>query len=173
MNVFTSMKKLVATCVMLVASMSMMAEEATLSFADKAQRTTYSTSQQVWEQNGIVFTNDKASSTSNVGDYANPVRLYKSSSLTITMKEGYEMTKIVFVGAGDSKYKTAIKASLEKAGYVCTNSGNDYTVTLDPAVTSINIPEFTAQARLASLTVTYNAEGGDNGNEGGEEGGEE
>ena len=55
----------------------------TLSFANKAQRTTFTTSQQVWEQNGIVFTNDKGSSTSNVADYANPARIYASSKITV------------------------------------------------------------------------------------------
>ena len=43
--------------------------DATLSFADKAQRTSFSITQQVWEQNGITFTNDKASSTSNVAEF--------------------------------------------------------------------------------------------------------
>lgn len=45
------------------------AKTATLSFADKAQRTSFSTAQQVWEQNGITFTNNKASSTTNVADF--------------------------------------------------------------------------------------------------------
>ena len=49
-------------------------ETATLSFADKSYRTSFSTTQQVWEQNGITLTNNKSSSTNNVADYANPVR---------------------------------------------------------------------------------------------------
>ena len=128
---------------------------ATLSFANKAQRTTYTTSKQVWEQNGIIFTNDKASSTNNVGDYANPVRLYQGSSATITMEDGYEITQIVFVGSGDSKYKTAIETSLKNDGYAPTKSGDSYTVTLPSATTKFKITKFAAQARLASLTVTY------------------
>ena len=42
---------------------------AVIDFTDIANRTAYSTEQQVWEQNGIVVTNDKGASTSNVGDY--------------------------------------------------------------------------------------------------------
>ena len=67
---------------------------ATLTFdADKANRTEFSNDKQVWAQNGITFTNNKASSTTNIADYGNPVRLYKSSQITI---EYAGMTKIVF-----------------------------------------------------------------------------
>ena len=58
-------------------------EKITLSFADRAQRTVFTTEQQVWVQNGITVTNDKAASTSNVADYAAPARFYKSSKVTL------------------------------------------------------------------------------------------
>ena len=41
---------------------------ATLSFASVANRTSQTTAQQVWEQNGIKLINNKGSSTSNVAD---------------------------------------------------------------------------------------------------------
>ena len=66
---------------------------AVIDFTDKANRTHYSTEQQIWEQNGITITNDKGASTSNVADYFNPARFYKSSTVTI---EYPGMTKIVF-----------------------------------------------------------------------------
>ena len=94
MKVFTSMKKWVATCVMLAASMSMMAEEAKLSFADKAQRTVFDSSKQVWEQNGIVLTNNKGGSTNAVADYANPARFYKNSEIIV--EYGSPIRKIDF-----------------------------------------------------------------------------
>ena len=60
-------------------------ETATISFADKAQRTTFTTSQQVWQQNGITVTNNKAASTNNVADYAKPARFYAGSNLIVEM----------------------------------------------------------------------------------------
>ena len=70
------MKKiLLSIFAVMLAVFSVQAEEATLSFADKAQRTSFSTTQQVWAQDGITFTNNKASSTNSVADYAKPVRL--------------------------------------------------------------------------------------------------
>ncbi len=54
-----------------------------LAFEDIANRTAYSTTEQVWVQNGITFTNSKGESTTNVGDYSNPVRLYKNSTVTV------------------------------------------------------------------------------------------
>ena len=56
--------------------------EATITFDNKTKRTEYSTTKQVWEENGIKVTNNKASSSSNVADYAKPARFY-ASSLTL------------------------------------------------------------------------------------------
>ena len=76
------MKKfLLSIFAVMLAVFSVQAEEVTLSFADKAQRTSYSTTQQVWAQNGITLTNNKSKSTSNVADYANPARFYKNSEI--------------------------------------------------------------------------------------------
>ena len=123
---------------------------ATLSFANKAQRTSYSTSQQVWEQNGITLTNDKSSSTTNVGDYANPARFYASSQITIAYANG-TMTKIEFV-CDSGSYATALKNSIGTTATVSV-SGSNVTVTLDN-VDSFTIAKLTAQVRMKSLTVT-------------------
>jgi hypothetical protein len=56
---------------------------ATLSFANRAQRTSFSSTKQVWQQDGITFTNNKASSSNAVADYANPVRLYANSEIIV------------------------------------------------------------------------------------------
>ena len=84
------MRKLVAAllavlmlCSIIPFSVAADGSSATIDFTNKANRTAYSSSQQVWEQNGIIVTNDKGASTSNVGDYANPGRFYKSSTVTI------------------------------------------------------------------------------------------
>ena len=65
-----------------------------LSFADLANRTSQTGEQQVWEQNDITFTNDKAGSSNAVANYSDPVRLYKSSSITVDHTN--LISKIVF-----------------------------------------------------------------------------
>ena len=127
-------------------------ETATLSFADTAQRTSFSTEQQVWEQNGITFTNNKASSTTNVADYAGPVRLYAKSEVIV--EHANTMTQIVFT-CGSSSYATTLKNSI---GDAATVSGSDVTVTLNSTTFTVAL---TAQVRLNSITVTYAAGGGE------------
>ena len=125
------------------------AEEATLSFADKANRTAFDTSHQVWEQNGITLTNNKGASTSNVADYANPARFYKSSQLIVETTQG--MSKIVF-NCNTSSYATALKSSISTGATV---SGNNVTVELN-GETSYTIESLTGgQVRMNSLTVTF------------------
>lgn len=122
---------------------------ATLTFdADKTNRKSYSTSEQVWEQNGITVTNTKASSTNNIADYANPVRLYKSSTISVEAP-GY-ITKIEFNSAS-GEYLTNLKNSISGA----TASGTVVTVELDGSSTSVEYTLSGGQARLNSLTVTY------------------
>lgn len=120
-----------------------------LSFdTNKANRTSFSTEQQVWEQNGIKFTNDKGSSSSNVADYGGPVRLYKSSKITV---EYPGMTKIEFT-CNSSSYATALQNSIT-SGNVSVN-GSVVTVTLDPAADSYVVETLSGgQVRLDGLTV--------------------
>ena len=122
---------------------------ATLSFADTAQRTEYSTSKQVWEQNGIKLTNNKAKSTSNVGDYVKPARFYASSELVIEAPGN--ITKIVF-DCNSSSYATAMKNSI---GSVATVSSDKVEVVLDGSSTTYTVAKITAQVRVDSITVTY------------------
>ena len=123
----------------------------TLSFADKANRTTCTSSQQVWEQNGIKLINDKGSSTSNVGDYANPARFYKSSKITV---EYPGMTKIEFT-CNSSSYANALKSSIT-TGTVSV-SGSVVTVELEEAADSYMISSLTGgQVRMDSITVFAN-----------------
>ena len=125
--------------------------EAKLSFSDKANRTVFTTSQQVWAQNGITVTNDKAASTSNVADYANPARFYKSSKLTIAFPG---MTKIVF-NCNSSSYATALKDSIGTvSGATVTISGSVVTVEFASAQDTFVIAKLSAQVRMNSMTVT-------------------
>ena len=126
--------------------------DATLSFASTAQRTSQTTSQQTWEQNGIKLVNDKGSSSSNVADYSNPARFYKDSKLTISAPGN--ITKIVFV-CNSSSYATALKSSITTGGTV-TASGSNVTVVLSTPATSFVISKLSGgQVRMNSLTVTY------------------
>ena len=128
--------------------------DATLSFANKAQRTSYSTSEQVWEQNGIVFTNKKASSSNNVADYAKPVRLYAGSSVTVSV-EGATISKIVF-DCNSTSYANAMKASIGTvSGATVSISSDKVTVVFNTAVESYTVAKLTAQVRLDEITVTY------------------
>lgn len=131
-------------------------KQATLDLSNKSNRTSFSTSEQVWQQNGIVLTNKKGSSTSNVADYA-PPRFYASSNLNIVMSEGYAMKSIVFTCSGSS-YATALKNSIgaTDSNVETTISGSTVTVTFTETVTEFNIAKFTAQVRMgASIVVTY------------------
>lgn len=125
------------------------ATSATLSFADKAQRASYSTSQQVWAQNGITFTNDKGSSTTDVADYANPARCYKGSSITIETARA--ISKIEF-DCSSASYATALANSI---GNAASASGDKVTVNITPASTTFSVATLTAQVRLDALTVTF------------------
>ena len=127
--------------------------EATLSFASTANRTAFDTSAQVWEANGVKLTNSKGSSTSNVADYSNPARFYKSSTITI---ECNRMTKIVFV-CNSTSYATALNDSLTAAGITATVSGSNVTIEFANEENSVTFTCSGGQVRMNSLTVTYNS----------------
>ena len=160
------MRKLVAivTAVMMLCciipfSAAAEGNSATIDFTDKANRVSYSTEQQVWAQNGITVTNDKAASTSNVGDYGGegyPVRFYKSSAVTVAYKG---MTQIVF-NCDDYKatYATDLAASITD-GSVSVD-GTVVTVTLAAPADTLVIAELAAQVRVDSITV-YGEGGGE------------
>ena len=131
---------------------------ATLSFADKAQRTTYTTSQQVWEQNGITFTNNKSNSTTNVADYAAPARFYKNSEIIVECSLG-NITQIVFT-CSSSTYASALGTSINGS----TVSGSNVTVALDGTSNSYTISSLTGgQVRMDEVAVTYTTTGGEGG----------
>ncbi len=118
--------------------------EATISFADKANRTSYSTSQQIWEQNGIKVTNDKGASTTDVGDYAAPARFYKSSNVTIEAP-GAILSITVDCSGLDAKYTTAWG----------TVENGIVTISCDGTSNTYTINTLSAQARANAITVTY------------------
>ena len=123
--------------------------DATLSFESTAQRTEFSTSKQVWTQNGIILTNEKGSSTTNVADYANPARFYKSSDITITAPGN--ITQIVFT-CNTEEYATNLATSI---GDPDLASGTIVTLILNGTSDSYEVTLSAGQVRMNSLTVTY------------------
>ncbi len=120
-------------------------ETATIYFNDVANRTEFDTSHQVWEQNGITVTNNKGASTSNVADYANPARFYKSSEVIIEAS-GKIVSISVDCNGLDEKYVSPWGGTVEN-GVV--------TISLDGTSESYTIASLSAQARAYSITVTY------------------
>ncbi len=120
---------------------------ATITFNDKAKRTAFDTSHQIWQENGITVTNNKGSSTSNVADYSNPARFYKSSELIVAYPG---MTQIVF-DANSTSYATALKNSIT-VGTV-TVSSDKVTVVLDAPADTYTIALSGGQVRMDGITV--------------------
>lgn len=125
---------------------------ATLSFADEAQRTSLSTTQQVWEQNGVTFTNNKGTG-SNIVAYANPVRLYKNSEVVLEMEEGMVINKIEFA-CNTTGYANDLATSIGDNAIV---SGKVVTVaSFAEESNSFVISSLSGgQVRLDEITVTY------------------
>ena len=114
-------------------------------------RTSWDTSKQTWEVEGVKLVNEKGSSTSNVADYVNPARFYKSSKITVTADGN--ITTIVF-DCNSTSYATALKDSI-KTGTVSVSS-DKVTVTLDGSSNEFVISSLTGgQVRMDSMTVTY------------------
>ena len=132
------------------------AEEVTVSFASTAQRLSRTDDQQVWENEGVTFTNDKAASSTKVADYSNPVRLYQSSTITVDCSKG-KITQIVFA-TNASKYVTPMQNSLGSSLGTVTTNGNNVTLVLTTPAASTGAIALTGQVRLNSITVTYEKE---------------
>ncbi len=124
------------------------ATQATISFDDKANRTEFSETKQVWVQNGITVTNDKASATSNVADYINPVRFYQGSNVTISYPG---MTKIEINCSGlEAKY---VDSWLNTTEATATKSGGIVTIVFNAPTNSITFTNLAKQSRAYSITV--------------------
>lgn len=127
--------------------------EVELSFANTANRIKLdpdTDKTQVWEQNGIKFTNDQASSTSKIADTSAPVRLYASSSIKV---ECTNMVEIVFV-CNNATYAADLQTSIGTVeGATVTVEGSNVTVKFATACNEFNVAKLTKQVRLDSITV--------------------
>ena len=125
--------------------------EATLTFNNTSKRTEFTSSKQVWEENGIILTNNKGSSTNSVADYAQPARFYKDSTLTISGAS--KITKIEFT-CNTSEYATNLKNSIGDSANV---SSKVVTVTFANAVEEFSVKLTGGQVRMDSLKVYFEA----------------
>ena len=130
---------------------------ASIDFSDASARKSFSTTQQVWEANGIKVTNDKGDSYSNVADYVNPARFYKTSNVTI---EYPNMTKLVLncpAKSGSDEYAQvwANTTSNVDATVTVAEAGDGFVVTVvfANATNSFTLTALSAQTRVSSLTV--------------------
>jgi len=124
-------------------------KEGNISFANTTQRTSFSTSAQVWADGDVTFTNNKAASTTNIADYSNPVRLYANSELVFAAPGN--ITSIV-VTCDSASYATTLVSS---AGSEAVANGAVVTITPTATATTYTVAKLTAQLRLDSVTVIY------------------
>ena len=115
--------------------------------ADKENRTEFSTQIQVWESNGLTFTNNKLSGN-NIADYGAPVRIYKNSGIVI---EFPEMSTLIIDASGVGN-DYLWDATLEAAGLSFTVENKIYTITFAEAVNSLELT-CANQVRANSITA--------------------
>ena len=128
------------------------AEDATLSFSNVNNRTKFTNDTQVWEENGVKLTNNKAASTNAIANYSNPARFYANSELIVEMAN---MTKITFV-CNSSSYATALKNAIaDSSDYTVTVSGSNVIVEFVNPIDSFTVAKLGGQVRMNSLTVSY------------------
>lgn len=127
------------------------ADGATLSFATTANRVEWDAQHQLWQQNGITVLNEKAGSSNNVADYADPARFYKGSSLTISAGNMVGIDILCTTSSYASALVTAIPAT---GGITVQISGSTVSITLPAAANSFLIPELSGgQVRVDAITV--------------------
>ena len=138
-------------CTVCGGSSASMKQLGTLSFSSTANRTSWDTEHQTWEANGITVTNNKGASTSNVADYSNPARFYKSSQLIVAATG---ILKIEFT-CNSTSYASVLNSSITAAdGVTVAVSGSVVTVTFANPVDSYTITSLTGgQVRMNSVTV--------------------
>lgn len=123
-----------------------------LTFDNVSKRSQFSTEIQVWGENGITLTNNKASSTNAVANYVKPARFYAKSNLVIEAGAGI---KTIVFDCNSPSYATTLKTSIGTiSGATVTASSDKVTITFNEAVEDITI-SLTGQVRMDAITVTY------------------
>ena len=137
------------TCTVCGAKKGTASQQAAISFTDTSNRTSFSTTQQIWKQNGITVTNNKSSANDNVANYSNPVRFYKNSELIIAYPG---MTKIEIDCHGLGADRIA-PWKVVSGGATATESNGIVTITFASPVDSFTYSSLSAQCRAYGITV--------------------
>ena len=120
-----------------------------IDFSDKANRTEFTTSLQVWANGDFVLTNNKGASPSNVGDYASPARFYANSDIIFTYTG---MVKLV-IESDSGKYLTNFTNSLDTAGVTYILDGTTVTIEFEEATDSFSLTLSGGQSRFKKATA--------------------
>lgn len=126
---------------------------AIISFADKGKRKDYTSTLQLWSDNGITLTNDKAASTTNVGDYAGPARFYKGSNITIDVNKN--ISSIVFHYLDSDKSYHPDTLTIAGAVFTIDTVNSTFTLTFETPVNKVVIENIGIQWRLTAIDVYY------------------
>ncbi|MBQ8430218.1 MAG: InlB B-repeat-containing protein, partial [Clostridia bacterium] len=103
-----------------------------------------------WTGEHFTFTNNKASSTTAIRTSdSDHYRVYKSSTCTLSSKNGELISEVVITSTGSSYVSGCSPTSGTK-----TTSGSTITITFTEAVTEVSINS-TAQWRLKTIVITY------------------
>lgn len=124
----------------------------TLSFNDVELRTSHSEQEQIWKDDGIVFTNQKGSGT-KIGDYYNPVRLYTHSIVKI---ECAEMTEIAFYCTSASYVKNLLDSMEGMKGFSKTVSDFVVTVIFENPADTFEMTDLAGQVQVSQIVVKAN-----------------
>lgn len=119
----------------------------TLTFDTASKRIVSTTSQQVWSENDITLTYNKAGYNNNLAEYVNPVRFYANTTISLEAPGNIEAIEFE---CNTNSYATALKNAISGSSV----NGKIVSVTLD-ASSSFVTYEMTAQVRMDALTVTY------------------
>lgn len=129
-------------------------KDVTIDFGTTTHRVMWDSTVQVWANDGVTLTNNKASSQNTVIDSSNPVRLYANSSVTISANG---ISKIVF-NANTTGYATALDNSIAPDPNIGVSTNSKVvTVIFAEAVDSFEITKLSAQVRLDSIVVTVSS----------------
>ena len=124
-----------------------------IDFSDITYRTEFSTDKQMFVNGAFTVTDRKASATTNVANYINPVRFYANHELTFTYPNMTKLAITCNIYNGSDKYVSALVSSLDAAAVEYTVQGNVVTVAFDPPVDSFTLTLSGGQVRVDSVTA--------------------
>ncbi len=137
--------------------------ETTVSMDIFANKGTLANKVITWKNGIVTVSNEQGSSTTAIRTTdSDHFRVYKSSKVTISVKNATISKVVITCTSASGDYYDALKDTLEKAGYTTTINGAVFTITTTENVDCI---EFTAtgQTRINKIEVTYTTSSGSEG----------